>query len=160
MPSKPWSPKRSLPLKFSDRNFVCILASLLRAICPAHFILLDLVTLIIFGDEYELWSSSPGPCGLFVQCILLNFTSLHFFNGNENKHSCELLFMSLLCSLLYEHSTPASYSGVLWFKSRPGDRLYWLRRFVVFISSSRQMGYNLQLGYDRFLPRPFQFIIH
>jgi hypothetical protein len=36
-------------------------------------------------------------------------------------------------------STPASYSGGPGFKSRPGDRLYWLRFFVVFLSPSRKM---------------------
>jgi hypothetical protein len=39
------------------------------------------------------------------------------------------------------------------FKSRPGDQLSWLRRFLVLLGPSRQMlRYYLKSGHDRFLP--------
>jgi hypothetical protein len=56
---------------------------------------------------------------------------------------------------------PASYSGGPGFKSRPGDRLSWVRTFVVLRRPSRQIpGEYLKLSHDHFLPHPFQFIIH
>jgi hypothetical protein len=55
---------------------------------------------------------------------------------------------------------PASYSRSPGFKSRYGDRLCWLRVFVVLNPSSLVPGQYLKLDHDRFLPYPFQSIIH
>jgi hypothetical protein len=58
-------------------------------------------------------------------------------------------------------NTPASCPGGPGFNSQPGDRLSWLRVFVVFLSPSRRIpGYQLKIR-----PRPlpsnsFRFIIH
>jgi hypothetical protein len=54
-----------------------------------------------------------------------------------------------------------SHSTGPGFNSRPGDRQFWLRFFVVSPSRSRLvMGQNLKLSHDRFLPHPFQLTIH
>jgi hypothetical protein len=49
-----WSPKYSLHCKFSAYIFLCIFVPPMHAACPAHFIHLNLITLIIFCEEYKL----------------------------------------------------------------------------------------------------------
>jgi hypothetical protein len=44
---------------FPTKNLYVSLLSLMRTACPAHLILLYLIIVIIFGDEYKLMSSSP-----------------------------------------------------------------------------------------------------
>lgn len=55
-------------------------------------------------------------------------------------------------------STPASYKRIRSVKSRPGDKLYSLKFFVISLSSSSKTPeYSLELGYECFF---FQFVIH
>jgi len=60
LPSMPRSSKWFLPFSSYSQNFICIFLPYLpmHGACPAHVILLDLITLIIFGEEYKLWCSS------------------------------------------------------------------------------------------------------
>jgi hypothetical protein len=44
--------------RFSHWNPVCICLILLSATCPDSFILFDLITWMIFGQEYKSWRSS------------------------------------------------------------------------------------------------------
>jgi hypothetical protein len=48
----------SLSFWLSNKNRTCAIMFSMRATCPVRRMLLDLIIVIILGEEYELWSSS------------------------------------------------------------------------------------------------------
>ena len=57
-PSKPGSSKWSLCLRFHHKNPVCTSPPPIRAAWPDHLIILNLITCVIFGEEYRSFSPS------------------------------------------------------------------------------------------------------
>jgi hypothetical protein len=70
-------------------------------------------------------------------------------NINKHSRSCRI------CKSFASYSERARIESRLW------HRLSWLRYFVNFLSHSRKIcGIVPRLGHYRFLPDPFQIIIH
>jgi hypothetical protein len=58
LPSTPRSLKWSLSSRFFDKKLYAFLISVTRATSSVHLIGLDLITVMKFSEEYNLWSSS------------------------------------------------------------------------------------------------------
>jgi hypothetical protein len=72
-------PSNLFPSGFRTDILYVLFFSHIRATCPAHLILLDLIILIILGEEYKLWSISDIQSRLILgteirgRCIFLNW---------------------------------------------------------------------------------------
>jgi hypothetical protein len=60
-------PNGVFPSGFLDKILYVSPLPLVRAICFTYFILLDLITLIIFGEEYKLWKARNVT--MYLKCL-------------------------------------------------------------------------------------------
>lgn len=149
-----WTPVSSVkPVKWSDgcNRSICSLHStvdqMFPILCNCYHVEHDWAMAQVMGIHSEgvgvlmqcawvskgLWQwfiNDPavildfGHFGIWLHSV---FTRLSFF--------CRFIYYDgHLPKIVAECNTPVSYFGALWFKSRPGDRLYWLTFCVVFLS--------------------------
>jgi hypothetical protein len=65
------APRSLLPTGFSTKTLHEFLFTLTCAACPAHHIGLGLVSAVLFGREYRLWSLWTHGHGKFKKCKFL-----------------------------------------------------------------------------------------
>jgi hypothetical protein len=99
LPSTSGSPQWPLPLRFPHQHPVHPSLLPIRAMCPAHLILLDLTTRTILGKEYRSFSSflhSPvNSLAVFVSEYIYSFCYMFLFFDFNKYVTHNILFVSI-----------------------------------------------------------------
>jgi len=107
-------PSVLLPWCLRTKTLYAPAHSLIRAACPAHLIRLDLMTPIIFGEEYRTWSSSV--CSLLHSPVTSSLLGPYtrWFRYDRDWFVCKQAALRSSCATLREWSHnlhPPSCSG-------------------------------------------------
>jgi len=129
-----WSTLRcsecSHQFRFQTKILNAFLISPVRAICPTDIILLNLIVLITFGEEYELWSSSlycllqsSAPSSIFKfiyspQHPVLKHSQCVFYSqyGDQGKHPYKTTGKNIVFYI----------QAVKWRKKIPNGSIPWI----------------------------------
>jgi hypothetical protein len=89
LPSTSRSSEWSLSFELSHQTLYTLLHSPMRATCPAHLILRDLICLMIFGVRHKLWSYHSAT---FCTVIASSLLGPNIFHSTPFPYTLSLCF--------------------------------------------------------------------
>ena len=142
-PSTPGSSKWSSSLKFSHQNPVCTSVLPIRAACPTDLIILDLITRMIFGEEFRakssfwcslLYSSVTSSLSvpntplstLFSKTLCVHSSLFELYQvSHPYKTTCKMVVRHVKYWMWWKHVLSWYYKIRMFFESSAPARFDW-----------------------------------